>query len=594
MKTTDATTTTTTITEAKSKSTTEEQQLTSSNNHTHSSSDNDEFETSKKKKSRSRLSPSKSRSKSPTTTLKSVEDSSSHSSSKNNNNIDNTTTTTTAAALALTKDQRTIFISQLVMRADERDIRKFFKKKAGCKVNDVILLRDRRTGRHKGCAYVELGRLQDVPTAILTNGTVPDFQRFPILVRASEAEKNYNDDGSVIVVSGVSGSGGASTLGSSTMDTTTLIQQQQHQQQQTPTTTTTTTKRIQAQSIYVGSIDRCVTQAQLYAIFSQFGPLESPVSLQMDPTTGISRGFAFLAFRDAKYANLAIQTMSGQKLAGRPLKTGWANHPSAPGVDSVTSDEFPDDSAVRIQNAHVVLTQLTGSGLMAMASTAQIVMAPSTSSSSSIISGGGGGGTMSTMTASSSSSFAVVPPTHIASAAEVALNMALGLPVVSSNANTNIAATTTVTTGSTVADTETANDAPTTTTVAAVAPPHPTPQAAMDTTSTATTPDTSDAKEIRGSPTLHLLVHNMFDREEETDEGWQNDIREDFEEECEKYGKLNKCIVMDKLPGGKIYASFDNVESAKNCALALAGRWFDKRQLRVEYVTEEDFQNVSC
>lgn len=70
------------------------------------------------------------------------------------------------------------------------------------------------------------------------------------------------------------------------------------------------------QNVYVGSIDRCVTQAQLYALFSQFGQLDK-VALQTDTTTGMSRGFAFLSYRHAKDANLAIQTMSGQQLAGR-------------------------------------------------------------------------------------------------------------------------------------------------------------------------------------------------------------------------------------------------------------------------------------
>ena len=98
-----------------------------------------------------------------------------------------------------------------------------------------------------------------------------------------------------------------------------------------------------------------------------------------------------------------------------------------------------------------------------------------------------------------------------------------------------------------------------------------------------------DAKEIQGSPSLNFLVHHMFDKDEEMDESWQNDIHEDFEEESTKYGGITKCIVMHLEPGGKIHSSSDTEKSAKNCALALAGRWFDKRQLKVEYVKGEDF-----
>jgi RNA-binding protein 39 len=168
------------------------------------------------------------------------------------------------------------------MKTQERDIKRYFKS-LGCKVNDVQLLRDRRSGRHKGCAYVELGRVDDIPNAVAASGKTPGFQRFPILVKASEAEKNFGVDGTLIEIP-----------------------------------STGLTKIVEAQKVYVGSIDRGVTQAQLYAIFSQFGSLDK-VTLQLDNATGVSKGFAFLSYKDPKVANLAIQSMSGQILAGRPL-----------------------------------------------------------------------------------------------------------------------------------------------------------------------------------------------------------------------------------------------------------------------------------
>ena len=72
------------------------------------------------------------------------------------------------------------------------------------------------------------------------------------------------------------------------------------------------------QQVYVGNIERVVTQQQLQYLFTQFGTV-TKVNIQLDPMTQISRGFAFLSFTDAKAANLAIQTMQGQLLAGRAL-----------------------------------------------------------------------------------------------------------------------------------------------------------------------------------------------------------------------------------------------------------------------------------
>lgn len=188
-----------------------------------------------------------------------------------------------------------------------------------------------------------------------------------------------------------------------------------------------------------------------------------------------------------------------------------------------------------------------------MASIAQLGLTPTTTSTYT--------STTNTLSQNTmSDSIMMQPPTsNIANVAEAALNAALGLP------------SSTESKESTTTDTKIIK--------------------------TAENPDNNvissereiDAKEIKGSPTLNLLVHNMFDKDEETDEGWQDDIREDFEEECSKYGKITKCVVMHLEPGGKIYSTFDTETSAKNCALALAGRWFDKRQLRVEYVNDADF-----
>ena len=80
-------------------------------------------------------------------------------------------------------------------------------------------------------------------------------------------------------------------------------------------------------------------------------------------------------------------------------KTGWANQTSTvPNVEVVTSYEFPDDAPTRIQNAHIALAQLAGSGLTNAAPLA--------------------------------------PPTDIAATAEAALNAALGLPATTTAAAT--------------------------------------------------------------------------------------------------------------------------------------------------------------
>jgi len=121
---------------------------------------------------------------------------------------------------------------------------------------------------------------------------------------------------------------------------------------------------------------------------------------------------------------------------------------------------------------------------------------------------------------------------------------------------------------------------------AALGLPGPDTDAAMESTPTKPQDPIIDPKEVTGTPSRNILVHNMFDKDEETDEGWEEDIRLDFEEEGGKHGKILSVKVMSKEVGGKIFCAFENIDGARACAENLAGRWFDKRQLKVEFVSD--------
>ena len=44
----------------------------------------------------------------------------------------------------------------------------------------------------------------------------------------------------------------------------------------------------------------------------------------------------------------------------------------------------------------------------------------------------------------------------------------------------------------------------------------------------------------------------MFDKDEETEKGWEDDIKLDFEEECAQYGKIINVVVMSKEVGRRV------------------------------------------
>jgi squid-like protein len=59
--------------------------------------------------------------------------------------------------------------------------------------------------------------------------------------------------------------------------------------------------------LFVGGLTRNTTESELKEHFSKFGDIES-VSIKMDPYTGVSRGFAFIVFQNAKTIDKLLST----------------------------------------------------------------------------------------------------------------------------------------------------------------------------------------------------------------------------------------------------------------------------------------------
>lgn len=77
-------------------------------------------------------------------------------------------------------------------------------------------------------------------------------------------------------------------------------------------------------SIFVGNIAWAITEQQLGDEFANHGPVNS-VKIITDRETGRSKGFAFVEFANEQDAHMAIQSMDGKDLGGRPLRVNQAN-----------------------------------------------------------------------------------------------------------------------------------------------------------------------------------------------------------------------------------------------------------------------------
>ncbi len=75
--------------------------------------------------------------------------------------------------------------------------------------------------------------------------------------------------------------------------------------------------------LYIGNLPYSVDQAQLEAMFAEFGTIASAVVIS-DRNTGRSKGFGFVEFEDDAAADAALAAMDGKEVDGRALKVSEA------------------------------------------------------------------------------------------------------------------------------------------------------------------------------------------------------------------------------------------------------------------------------
>lgn len=212
--------------------------------------------------------------------------------------------------MELTRDVRTVFVSQLQVKCTEKDVKRFFEKVGKVKVNDVQLICDKHTGRSKGFGYVELKALEDVPKALVLNGQPFRFRKgklgFPVMIKASEAEKNFAHNAEKATAAAEDGTAtGAVTL-------------------------------------QVANLHPEITEEDLGKMFTPFTNF-TKAQLQRDAANKPT-GRALVYFSQADAANRAIQGLNGVAFAGQTLQVRIVQAGSAPAADTKETWKLDDDA----------------------------------------------------------------------------------------------------------------------------------------------------------------------------------------------------------------------------------------------------------
>ncbi|XP_051887007.1 RNA-binding protein 39a isoform X5 [Pristis pectinata] len=285
--------------------------------------------------------------------------------------------------------------------------------------------------------------------------------------------------------------------------------------------------------LYVGSLHFNITEEMLRGIFEPFGRIEN-IQLMMDSETGRSKGYGFITFSDAECAKKALEQLNGFELAGRPMKVGHVTERS----DSSNASSFLDSD--ELERTGIDLGTTGRLQLMARLAEGTGLQIPPAAQQALQMSGNISLGTMAAVTDQGCS--------------DVWSRVVLGEPKLNINEQV-IDLQTRI-----IQQTEALNPP-----VAVNAPP---------------------------IATQCFQLSNMFNPQSEDDPAWDQEIRDDVIEECNKHGGVIHIFVDKNSPQGNVYVKCPTIAAAAAAVGALHGRWFAGKMITAAYVPLPTYHNL--
>lgn len=182
------------------------------------------------------------------------------------------------------RDDCTVLVVRLHIKANEYDVYKFFSNAGVGKVRDVKIIRDTKTNKSKGVAYVEFYTPDSVLKSMTLSGQMINGQA--ISVQPSQAEKNR-------------------------AAAATRMAKAAEQQLAVP--------KDSKNKIFISSLKdelESIGSKELRQLFSPFGEIEE---------IKIVKGVGYVEYKNCRDAKEAVAKMDGMRIKGRRIKVGIAD-----------------------------------------------------------------------------------------------------------------------------------------------------------------------------------------------------------------------------------------------------------------------------
>jgi len=195
------------------------------------------------------------------------------------------------------RDQRTVFAAQIHPKNEEREIFDFFSEVG--KIVDIQLIRDAKTYKSKGLAYIEFEDRRSVPHALALSGR--NLNGYPVLVQMTQSDRAYTQPNSLNMPA------------------------------EKPKT------------LHVRHLHKKLTEDDVLPIFNAFGEVRS-----VDLIEGPDSNEALIEFRRGAEANTAMVQLNGLEVVGMQITVEQAGEGTKSRIGAADAEarsaRFEDES----------------------------------------------------------------------------------------------------------------------------------------------------------------------------------------------------------------------------------------------------------